>query len=63
MARTSAVAKEAKKKKFVVRYHSRGSILNRLLSHDAFHAGEISQLLGVHALPPIDFWTRDRSRP
>lgn len=47
----------------LVRYHSRGSILNRLLSHDAFHAGEISQLLGVHALPPIDLWTRDRSRP
>lgn len=46
----------------VVRYHSRGSILNRLLSHDAFHAGEISQLLGVHALPPIDLWTRDRSQ-
>jgi uncharacterized damage-inducible protein DinB len=47
----------------VVRYHSRGSILNRLLSHDAFHAGEISQLLGAHSLPAIDLWTRDRSRP
>lgn len=47
----------------VVRYHSRGSILNRLMSHDAFQAGEISQLLGVHALPAIDLWTRDRTRP
>jgi hypothetical protein len=34
------------------------SILNRLISHDAFHAGEISQLLGLHHLPPIDLWSR-----
>ncbi len=47
----------------VVRYHSRGSILNRLVSHDAFHAGEISQLLGANGLPAIDLWTRDRSSP
>lgn len=38
--------------------YTRGSILNRLFSHDAFHAGEISQLLGVHDLPPIDLWAR-----
>lgn len=41
-----------------VQLHTRGSVLNRLLSHDAFHAGEISQLLGVHDLPPIDLWAR-----
>ena len=35
---------------------SRGSMLNRLLSHDAFPAGEVSQLLGRHGLPPIDLW-------
>ncbi|MGK2850709.1 MAG: DinB family protein [Candidatus Limnocylindrales bacterium] len=46
----------------VTRYHSRSSILNRLFSHDAFHAGEISQLLGVNGLPAIDLWARDRSR-
>lgn len=46
-----------------VRYHSRGSILNRLISHDAYHAGEISQLLGANGLPAVDLWTRDRSRP
>lgn len=28
--------------------------------HDAFHAGEISQLLGVHDLPPIDLWVRQQ---
>jgi len=38
--------------------HTRASVLNRLFSHDAFHAGEISQLLGLHALPEIDLWRR-----
>ncbi|HET7677961.1 MAG TPA: DinB family protein [Candidatus Limnocylindrales bacterium] len=38
--------------------HSRASVLNRMVSHDAFHAGEISQLLGRHDLPPIDLWRR-----
>ena len=38
--------------------HTRASVLNRLHSHDAFHAGEISQLLGLHGLPPIDLWAR-----
>ena len=38
--------------------HTRRSILLRVLSHDAFHSGEISQLLGVHGLPAIDLWAR-----
>jgi uncharacterized damage-inducible protein DinB len=38
--------------------HTRRSILLRLLSHDAFHSGEISQLLGAHGLPAIDLWAR-----
>jgi uncharacterized damage-inducible protein DinB len=38
--------------------HTRRSILLRLLSHDAFHSGEISQLLGLHGLPAIDLWAR-----
>jgi uncharacterized damage-inducible protein DinB len=42
----------------VIQVHTRASILNRLFSHDAFHAGEISQLLGLHELPPIDLWAR-----
>ena len=41
--------------------HSRASVLNRICSHDAFHAGEISQLLGLHHLPPIDLWVRNVS--
>ncbi len=41
--------------------HTRMSILNRMLSHDAYHAGEISQLLGAAGLPAIDLWGRDQS--
>ena len=38
--------------------HTRRSILLRLLSHDAFHSGEISQVLGANDLPAIDLWAR-----
>ena len=36
--------------------HSRQSVLMRLLSHDAYHAGELSQTLGIEGLPQIDLW-------
>jgi uncharacterized damage-inducible protein DinB len=36
--------------------HTRQSVLMRLLTHDAFHSGEISQILGAHGLPEIDLW-------
>jgi uncharacterized damage-inducible protein DinB len=39
--------------------HTRQSILLRLLSHDAYHAGELSQTLGIHGLPQIDLWRSD----
>lgn len=39
--------------------HTRGSILQRLFSHDAYHCGELSQTLGIHVLPQIDLWRRD----
>jgi uncharacterized damage-inducible protein DinB len=39
--------------------HSRGSILQRLFSHDAYHCGELSQTLGIHRLPQIDLWRPD----
>lgn len=38
--------------------HTRRSILLRMLSHDAFHSGEISQLLGANGLAGIDLWAR-----
>jgi hypothetical protein len=46
----------AARREGVTRRHSRASVLNRMCSHDAFHAGEISQLLGLHHLQPIDLW-------
>jgi hypothetical protein len=36
--------------------HTRASVLNRACTQEAFHAGEISQLLGLHHLPAIDLW-------
>jgi uncharacterized damage-inducible protein DinB len=39
--------------------HSRASILQRLFSHDAYHAGELSQTLGIAGLPQIDLWRPD----
>jgi len=38
------------------RPHTRQSILLRMLSHDAYHAGELSQTLGIHGLRQIDLW-------
>ena len=38
--------------------HRRRSVLLRLMTHDAFHSGEISQLLGVHGVGAIDLWAR-----
>jgi uncharacterized damage-inducible protein DinB len=39
--------------------HTRASILQRLLTHEAYHCGELSQTLGIHGLPQIDLWRRD----
>jgi uncharacterized damage-inducible protein DinB len=39
--------------------HTRSSILQRMLSHDAYHCGELSQTLGIHELPQIDLWRPD----
>lgn len=36
--------------------HTRQSVIMRLISHDAYHCGEISQTLGVNGLPQIDLW-------
>ena len=42
-----------------VQVHSRSSILQRLLTHEAYHCGELSQTLGIHGLPQIDLWRPD----
>jgi uncharacterized damage-inducible protein DinB len=39
--------------------HPRASILQRLLTHDAYHCGELSQTLGIERLPQIDLWRPD----
>ena len=39
-----------------IQIHTRQSVLMRMLSHDAFHSGEISEILGIHRLPEIDLW-------
>ena len=41
-------------------HHSRRQILIRMLTHDAYHAGELSQTLGIHGLPQIDLWRPDK---
>jgi uncharacterized damage-inducible protein DinB len=38
---------------------TRQSVLMRLLSHDSYHSGELSQTLGIHSLPQIDLWRSD----
>ena len=46
----------------VVQVHTRQSVLMRLITHDAYHCGEISLTLGAHGLGahtangPIDLW-------
>jgi hypothetical protein len=42
-----------------VQIHTRSSILQRLLTHEAWHAGALSQTLGIHGLPQPDLWRRD----
>jgi hypothetical protein len=42
-----------------VQVHTRASILQRLLTHEAYHCGELSQTLGIHGLPQIDLWRPD----
>ncbi|HLB75547.1 MAG TPA: DinB family protein [Candidatus Dormibacteraeota bacterium] len=42
--------------------HTRQSVLLRLLTHDGYHGGEISQTLGMHALKEVHLWT-GRHRP
>lgn len=39
-----------------VQHHSRQSVLTRIVTHDAFHTGEVSLLLGQRGLPSLDPW-------
>jgi uncharacterized damage-inducible protein DinB len=57
-----AVTAERPRADGTVAVHSRASVLNRMITHDAFHGGEISQLLGLHHLTPIDFWIQQPTK-
>jgi uncharacterized damage-inducible protein DinB len=39
-----------------VQMHTRQSVLMRMITHDAFHSGEISLALGSNGLGAIDMW-------
>lgn len=39
-----------------IQIHTRQSVIFRLITHDAAHAGEISQTLGSHGRDEIDLW-------
>ena len=39
--------------------HSRTSILQRLLTHEAYHGGELAIALGSHHLDPTYIWRAD----
>ena len=39
--------------------HTRGSVLQRMFSHDAYHCGELSQTLGIAGLTQIDLWRQE----
>lgn len=46
--------------------HTRQAVLMRLLTHDAYHDGEISQTLGMNGLKELDLWaarTRTAATP
>ena len=40
-----------------IQLYTRASVLTRLATHDAFHSGEVSLLLGMRGLPALDPWT------
>lgn len=44
-------------------HHSRASIITRIATHEAFHTGEISSILGSHGLPAVDPWDRPSPDP
>lgn len=46
-----------------VRMFTRGSMVTRLITHDTFHTGEISLILGSHGLTAADPWDRPPPPP
>jgi len=42
-----------------VQRHTRASILQRMITHEAWHAAQVSDALALHGLPDIDLWRSD----
>jgi uncharacterized damage-inducible protein DinB len=36
--------------------HTRGSVIQRVFSHDVYHCAELNETLGIAGLPQIDLW-------
>jgi len=36
--------------------HTRGSVLQRVFSHDVYHTAELNEALGRAGLPQVDLW-------
>jgi hypothetical protein len=36
--------------------HSRGSVIQRVFSHDVYHTAELNEVLGKAGLPQVDLW-------
>jgi hypothetical protein len=36
--------------------HTRGSVIQRVFSHDVYHSAELNEALGMAGLPQIDLW-------
>ena len=52
-----SLAREARRVRGAeVQFHTRQSVLYRLVTHDAYHTSEISLTLGSHGLGEIDIW-------
>ena len=38
------------------RTYTRGSVIQRVFSHDVYHVAELNETLGLSGLPQIDLW-------
>ncbi|MBA2719700.1 MAG: hypothetical protein H0U52_10740 [Chloroflexi bacterium] len=36
--------------------HTRGSVIQRVFSHDVYHGAELNEVLGAAGLSKVDFW-------
>jgi len=56
---TPAMLQDTFRREFngTVTLHTRQSVLMRMITHDAYHIGEIAQTLGMHGIKEVDIWT------